>query len=112
MDSELFGGLDFSRTFETGRPVRSLGHLNQSKAIILISMAERLENSLISKYGTAMETNNNLTVIASDEGIEDEKVGEALTDRLGFFISIDDLHHSEAKNFVFNKEKSPTLYFD
>ena len=34
LDSELFGGLDFTKTFEVGRPVKTRGYLNSPHTII------------------------------------------------------------------------------
>ncbi len=105
LDSELFGGLDFARTFETGRPVHTNGYLNHQKTIILLSMAERLEASLVAKYGKALDINNDLTFIVSDESAEEETIGEAFKDRLAFSISIENLHYSQTKNILFDRAK-------
>ena len=102
LDSELFGGLDFTRTFESGRPIRTNGYLKQSKSIILLSMAERLEKKLIGKYGAAIDINPGLCFIVSDESTDDEQVGEALKERLAFSISIDGLHYTESQNVLFD----------
>ena len=105
LDSELFGGLDFARTFETGRPAYTHGYLKQNKFIILLSMAERLEASLICKYSTAIDLNNDLNFIVSDESAEDETINDALTDRLAFSVSVDNLHYTQIKNISFNLAK-------
>ena len=105
LDSELFGGLDFARTFETGRPVRTNGYLNHHKSIILLSMAERLEASLVCKYSTALDLNNDLSFIVSDESTDEETIGEALKDRLAFSISIENLHYSQTKHILFDLTK-------
>ncbi len=105
LDSELFGGLDFSRTFATGRPIHTNGYLNHHKSIILLSMAERLEASLVCKYSTALDLNNGLSFIVSDESTDEETIGEALKDRLAFSISIENLHYSQTKNILFDLAK-------
>lgn len=102
LDSELFGGLDFTRTFESGRPIQTNGYLNQKKSIILLSMAERLEKNLIGKYGAAIDINQGLCFVVSDESTDDEQVGDALKERLAFCISIDGLHYTESQNVLFN----------
>ena len=105
LDSELFGGLDFARTFETGRPVLTNGYLNHHKSIILLSMAERLEASLVCKYSKALDLNNNLSFIVSDESTDEETIGEALKDRLAFSVSIENLHYSQTKHILFDLTK-------
>ena len=105
LDSELFGGLDFARTFETGRPVHTTGYLNHHKSIILLSMAERLEPSLVCKYSTALDLNNELSFLVSDESTDEEIISEALQDRLAFSVSIENLHYSQTKNLLFDLTK-------
>ena len=105
LDSELFGGLDFARTFETGRPVHTTGYLNHHKSIILLSMAERLEPSLVCKYSTALDLNNDLSFLVSDESTDEEIISEALQDRLAFSVSIENLHYSQTKNLLFDLTK-------
>ena len=105
LDSELFGGLDFARTFETGQPVRTKGYLNHHKSIILLSMAERLEASLACKYSTALDLNTNLGFIVSDESTDEETVGEGLKDRLAFSLSSENLHYSQTRNILFDLTK-------
>ena len=69
LDTELFGGLDFTQTFESGKPVKTSGYLNHNKSLILLSMAERLETSLLGRYCSAIDTNQELCFIVSNEGI-------------------------------------------
>ena len=66
LDSELFGGLDFVRTLENGQPVYTDGYLNQRNSIILLSMAERLDSNLVSRYSRALDFNKKLSFIVSD----------------------------------------------
>ena len=105
LDSELFGGLDFARTFETGRPVRTCGYLNQNNSLILLSMAERLDSNLVSKYSKALDVNKDLKFIVSDESAENENINDALTDRLAFYLSIENIRYTQAENISFNLAK-------
>ena len=104
-DNELFGGLDFARTFETGRPVHTCGFLKQSNSLILLSMAERLDANLVSKYAKALDVNKDLHFIVSDESTENENINDALTDRLAFYLSIENIHYTQAEHISFNLTK-------
>ena len=68
-------------------------------------MAERLEPSLVCKYSTALDLNNDLSFLVSDESTDEEIISEALQDRLAFSVSIENLHYSQTKNLLFDLTK-------
>lgn len=105
LDSDLFGGLDFAMTFETGNLVKTIGFLNKNDSILLLSMAERLEANLIGKYTSAIDKNKKLCFVALDEGIDDEKIAVALTERMAFSIWVEGIHYTDLNKILFNLKK-------
>ena len=105
LDTELFGGLDFTKTFESGKPVKTSGYLNKNKSLVLLSMAERLETCLIGKYCSAIDTNQELCFVVSNEGTSEEYVSQALIERIAFSISIEGLHYTDTRKIMFNLDQ-------
>ena len=108
MDSELFGGLDFAKTFETGKIEKTRGYLNRDDSVLLLSMAERLEANLVGKLTSAMDKNSKLCFIASDEGIDDEKISQSLTERMAFSVSLEGIRYTDMNKILFNFKKIET----
>lgn len=107
-EDRLLGGLDLARTLHSGRVAVEDGLLKRShRGILVVSMAERLEEARVAQLCAAMDTgevrlerdgisrrdDTNFALIALDEGVGDEKIDEALADRLGLWI---DLRHFTA----------------
>ena len=89
-DTQLYGGLDLSATLSSGHAVATQGVLTQPAAVVL-TMAERCPAGLAARLGAALDGDEHC-VIALDEGAEaDEVAPPALTERLGLFVSLDDL---------------------
>ena len=89
-DDELLGGLDFSLTLEKGKPVYRQGLLKKYPSMITLAMAERINTGLATKYGTALDNNEAICIIALDEGAEDdETLPRSLLDRLAFYIPLE-----------------------
>ena len=68
-------------------------------------MAERLDTNLVSKYSAALDVNKELNFIVSDESTENENINEALTDRLAFYLSLENIHYTQAENISFDLMK-------
>jgi magnesium chelatase subunit D len=103
-DDRLLGGLDLALTLAAGRIVALRGVLAESDGGLLIApMAERLSPSLTSKIVAVMDTGEVVAereglslcaparfgLLALDEGVDDERVGAALADRLAFHVDCD-----------------------
>ena len=103
-DDRLLGGLDLAATLALGKPVALRGVLADCDGGLLIApMAERISAGLASKLAAVMDTGEVATerdgmslnapasfgLIALDEGVEDERVSMALSERLAFHLDCD-----------------------
>ena len=99
----LLGGLDISETIRTGAPVLATGVLAEChERTILLTMAERLPQEHLGIWCTTLDqmavttardgitrrSDARLSIIALDEGIDDESTPLPLIDRLGLTIDI------------------------
>lgn len=88
-DDALFGGLDLAATLDSGHLVRSDGLL-QHPALLLLSMAERMEPRLAARIGGALDDGLGHIAVALDEGAEQtETAPPPLTERLAFHIDLE-----------------------
>jgi len=103
-DGRLLGGLDLAATLRAGRPVAEHGILAEADGgVVELAMAERVKGSPIAYLCAALDTGEvvlerdgitlrspaRLGVIALDEGHdEDERVADALVDRLAFLLDL------------------------
>ncbi|RED12899.1 magnesium chelatase subunit D [Pontivivens insulae] len=87
-DAALFGALDVVATLAEGREVRQPGLVSPS-AILILSMAERVDSALSARLATALDKGELGAIIALDEGEDDETLHPALSDRLAFHIDLD-----------------------
>jgi len=105
-DDRLLGGLDLTATLAAGRPLVERGILARAdKGVLLIPSAERLAAATAAKIAGVMDTGEvrierdglaqrhatHFSVIALDEGIDDECVPGVLRDRLAFHLSLDEI---------------------
>jgi len=88
-DTALYGGVDLAGTLAGGRLVRSAGVLDQPAALVL-TMAERCPAGLAARLARCLD-DPGFCLIALDEGVDDEALPSALTDRLGLFVDLDAL---------------------
>jgi magnesium chelatase subunit D len=103
-DDRLLGGLDLAATLALGKPVALRGVLADCDGGLLIApMAERISAGLASKLAAVMDTGEvaaerdgmslnapaSFGLIALDEGVEDERVSVALSERLAFHLDCD-----------------------
>ena len=103
-DGRLLGGLDLAATLRAGRPVAEHGILAEADGgVVELAMAERVKGSpiaylcaaldtgevVLERDGIALRSPARLGVIALDEGHdEDERVADALVDRLAFLLDL------------------------
>ncbi|SFS19869.1 magnesium chelatase subunit D [Yoonia litorea] len=89
-DEALYGGLDLSATLARGELVKDTGLLSTSGPLLL-TMAERASTALAARLAVALDTSNDHTLIALDEGAEpDEALNPKLAERLAFFVDLSD----------------------
>jgi len=94
-DEALFGGLDLAATLAGAAPVRARGVLANPAALVL-AMAERSPPGLAARLGAALDQPAH-TLIALDEGIEDEALPAGLADRLALFLDLDGIAWADAR---------------
>lgn len=85
-DDQLYGGLDLTATLETGTTVLTDGLLNAEPTCLMLTMAERAEAGLTARIAQVLDERHGHSLIALDEGIEDEALSENLRDRLAFHL--------------------------
>ncbi|MDJ0760633.1 MAG: magnesium chelatase subunit D [Woeseiaceae bacterium] len=106
-EDRLLGGLDFAATVSAKKPVFATGILEAAdEGVIVLTMAERIPDAAASIIGEAMDRRTLLverdgvtrecrvhyTVVALDEGIDDdERVAAGLAERIAFNLKVRDL---------------------
>lgn len=95
-DERLYGGLDLTATLAAGRPISARGLIERAAAGVLVApMAERLAPTTAAALARALDAGT-LAVIALDEGVDDERVGDALAERLAFHIDLEGVRTGKA----------------
>ena len=84
----LEGGIDVSATLSAGILTQTKGLLSQSGPFVL-AMAERAEPYLAARLSAMLDRQAGQILITLDEGIDDETVAPALSDRLAFYVDLD-----------------------
>ncbi|MFO6465220.1 VWA domain-containing protein [Jannaschia sp. KMU-145] len=92
-DEALFGGLDLAATLKAGRPVRRGGVLDRHDLAVL-TMAERAPRGLAARLGQALD-GRRVGLLALDEGVEDEALAPALSDRMAMRVDLDGLRPAD-----------------
>jgi magnesium chelatase subunit D len=102
-DERLLGGIDLAATLGAGRPVAQAGLLAEADGgFLVVPMAERLTPGTAARLAAALDTGRvqgvrdagaaRIGLILLDEGAgDDERVPEALIDRLAFHLDLTDL---------------------
>lgn len=85
----LDGGIDVSATLSSGTLAQTRGLLARD-GLFVLAMAERAEPYVAARLAATLDQQVGQTLIALDEGIEDEAVLPALSDRLAFRCDLDD----------------------
>lgn len=103
-DERLMGGLDLAASLAFGRPVAERGLLAEADGgLLVLPMAERADPATVVRIGQALDTGSAMlerdgmcrrwparfAAVAFDEGIgEDERVADALIERLGLWLDL------------------------
>lgn len=85
----LDGGIDVSATLSSGTLTQTRGLLAREGPFVL-AMAERTEPYLAARLAATLDAGAGQTLIALDEGIEEEALPAALSDRLAFRVDLED----------------------
>jgi magnesium chelatase subunit D len=96
-EDRLLGGLDLVATLAAGHPVFEPGILARAHGgCVVIPMAERLPVTTAARISHVLDSGEisadasaRFTVVALDEGIDDERLPEALGDRLALHIELE-----------------------
>ena len=86
----LDGSIDLTTTLNTGKVTTHAGLLAQD-GLFTLAMAERTPPYLAARLGMALDAGGLQGLIAMDEGIDDETTPATLTDRLAFYVPLDDI---------------------
>jgi magnesium chelatase subunit D len=111
-DDRLLGGLDLAATLRASRPIASMGIMAQADGgVLVLAMAERMSKAtgariaaamddgetIMQRDGFALKQSARFAVIALDEGQgDDERIPDALADRLAFYIDLDQVGYRDA----------------
>ena len=102
----LLGGMDITESMRYGKPVLAQGVLAEChQRVVALSMAERLPKEFTGHWCAALDTGEvhiardgishtspaSITVIALDEGIDEESPPAGLIERLGLSIALDEI---------------------
>ncbi len=102
-DERLLGGLDMAATLRAGKPVTQRGLLSEADGgLVVAPMAERLDPLTVSRLtavldrgfvalerdGLAAVLEAKIGLVALDEGLGDERLAAALSDRLAFDVDL------------------------
>ncbi len=84
----LDGGIDVSATLSSGTLTQTRGLLARDGMFVL-AMAERVEAYTAARLAVTLDTQSGQTLVALDEGIEEETLPPALADRLAFRVDLE-----------------------
>ena len=102
-EARLLGGIDLAATLQQGKPIAETGMLGEChERIVIAAMAERLPRNTVHHLCVALDdgqlsiardgidtlTAARITLIAADEGTEEEFIHGALSDRLGITVNL------------------------
>lgn len=84
----LSGSIDVAATLKSGAPVHDKGLLAEADGVLLLTSAERLPLDKAALVAAAMDHGAPFTVIAHDEGIDDERAPLILAERVAFLLDV------------------------
>lgn len=84
----LDGGIDVSATLSSGTLTQTRGLLSRGGTFVL-AMAERAQPYIAARLAATLDLQQGQTLIALDEGIEDEALPPTLSDRLAFRVDLE-----------------------
>ncbi len=94
----LSGGIDVAATLASGKTVERAG-LDREPALLLLATAERCESETAARLGQILDAGRH-SLVALDEGLDDEAPPKSLTDRLGLFLAPDEDAWRDAAAFA------------
>ncbi|MEO1548840.1 MAG: magnesium chelatase subunit D [Pseudomonadota bacterium] len=95
-DGTLFGGIDLGATLAAGRPVHSMGLLNERNRMISLTGAERMRPALAARLALGLDAHRGHGMLAWDEGSEEDAAPpQALTARLAFHVDLRDVRWTD-----------------
>lgn len=84
----LTGSIDVAATLKSGAPVHDHGLLAEADGLLLLTSVERLPMDKAALIAAAMDHGAPFTVIAHDEGIDDERAPVILAERVAFLLTV------------------------
>jgi len=84
----LAGSIDIAATLKSGAPVHDHGLLAETDGLLLLTSAERLPPDKAALIAAAMDRGAPFTVIAHDEGIDEERAPMILVERVAFLLNV------------------------
>jgi magnesium chelatase subunit D len=84
----LTGSIDVAATLKSGAPVHDRGLLADAQGLLLLTSAERLSLDKAALIAAAMDHGAAFTVVAHDEGIDDERAPMILVERVAFLLDL------------------------
>ena len=117
-EARLLGGIDLGATLQQGKPIAETGMLGEChERIVIAAMAERLPRNTvhhlcvaldegqlsIARDGIDTQTAARITLIAADEGTEEEFVHSALSDRLGITVNLQPIGIHGVEDDIFER---------
>ena len=119
-EARLLGGIDLGATLQQGKPVAEIGMLGEChERIVIAAMAERLPRNTvhhlcvalddgqlsIARDGIDTQTAARITLIAADEGTEEEFIHSALSDRLGITVNLQSIGIHGVEDDIFDRDQ-------
>jgi hypothetical protein len=99
-DDALFGGIDLAATLGAGTVTRTAGLLDRP-GVLVLPMAERAKPRLAARLARALDNRKGLSLVALDEGAgPEERIPEALADRLAIHLDLSDIPLSDAPDLA------------
>ncbi len=103
-DDQLFGGLDLAATLNAGTTVKQNGLLAEDNSFLVLTMAERAEVTLAARLSQNLDLGQH-SLIALDEGVEDEALHPAIAQRLAFHLDFSGLTHRDIGNLAIRSDQ-------
>ena len=119
-EARLLGGIDLGATLQQGKPIAETGMLGEChERIVIAAMAERLPRNTvhhlcvalddgqlsIARDGIDTQTAARITLIAADEGTEEEFIHGALSDRLGITVNLQSIGIHGVEDDIFDRDQ-------
>jgi magnesium chelatase subunit D len=112
-DERLLGGLDLAATLAADRPVARMGLLAEADSgVVVLPMAERIDTGIASRIAAVMDTGEVVaerdgltrrdpalfTLALFDDGVDEERAPDVLTERVAFWMDLRALRSGESRS--------------